>query len=222
MLRIANRFARLGRICSAGKLLLAGILLFSAAGCASDPKEVRPHLDGLPGLYLATGRLIYVLHVSPAKAHETVESVLRHDFDDLHVRANEKADLEQYNRYSEISSEFRYYQDAGRKYRKKCNAMIYLIPDYPEYTSVEVSCVLDVYELGLVHGRGGVHNLFSQGWDWYPARGLYKAEDILEAVSRKLELKEAEIIRLNKKDFYTDEEIRQLIGERQKTGSGSN
>ena len=84
----------------------------------------------------------------------------------------------------------------NKKYRKKCNASVHVIPDYKMYSKVSISCEYDVYELGLIHGRGGIHNLFTQWWDWYPENRVYVAEDMFELIQQKLGLKQDEVILL--------------------------
>jgi hypothetical protein len=140
-----------------------------------------------------------------------MERALRAQFPVVHMRAQQKPDQQMYNSYSEIRTDFLQYKDKGKEYRKKCSGDVYLIPKQPGYTKAYISCVLDVYELGLTHGRGGIHNLFTQWWDWYPEAGIYLAEDLLESLSQALKLSPNEIIKLNKKDFYSDEEILQAI-----------
>jgi len=68
-------------------------LLFFAAACASDPKEVRPHLEGMSGPHLATGALAYVFNVPPARVHDAMEAVLRDRFQISQVRRRQKSDL---------------------------------------------------------------------------------------------------------------------------------
>ena len=193
------------------RMSLASFLLCSATACATVPREVRPHLEWSDSHNLATGNLGYIFSVPPAKAHEALEGVLREKFTISFLSVEKKSDLAEFKRYSKIITDFYRYEDQGKKYRKKCAAHVYVIPEYPAYAEVDISCVFDVYELGLIHGRGGIHNLFTQWWDWYPERGMYVAEDLLELVFKKLKLNESEVIRLNKKDFYTNEERLQLI-----------
>jgi hypothetical protein len=194
-------------------MALVGFLLCSTNACATDPKGVRPHLEGMSEL---PGALTYIFPVPAARANEAVAGVLRAHFTISYMRVGRKSDLEEYKRYSKIDTDFRHYEEKGKKYRKRCAATVYVIPEYPTYSEVDISCDFDVYELGLIHGRGGIHNLFTQWWDWYPERGLYIAEDLLELVSQGLELKDNEVVRLNKRDSirYTKEERLQLIKER--------
>jgi hypothetical protein len=192
-----------------------GLLLCLTSACATSAKEVRPHLDVRPGNDVDTGTLIYVFPIPAVEAHEALVDLLRTHFPISHVRAGQKSDLQAFNGYSKIRTDFHRYKDGGKEYREKCDAAVYVIPEYPSYSEVDVSCVRDVYELGLIHGRGGIHNLFTQWWDWYPERGLYVAEDLLESLSKKLGLKEDEVLRLAKKNVYPKEEVLQLIKEHQ-------
>lgn len=193
------------------KTLLLASLLSSSNGCATSSKETRPHLAGMSGAHLATGGLTYIYPVPPTQAHKAMEAVLQEMFAISYRRKQEKRDMEQFNIFGEMGTDFRYYEENGKKYRKKCDAKVYAIPKHPEYSEAYLRCILDVYELGLIHGRGGIHNLFTQWWDWYPEHGLYVAEDLLELIAQKLKLKEGQVIRLNQKDFYTREEILELI-----------
>ena len=199
-----------GALC---RLWFMALLSCLTTACATSAKEARPHLDGRPGNDVDTGTLIYVIPVPAVKAHEALEDLLRAQFPISLVRAGQKSDLDQFNGYSKIRTDFHRYKEEGKDYRTKCDAGVYVIPGYPSYSVVDVKCNRDVYELGLIHGRGGIHNLFSQWWDWYPERGLYVAEDLLEALSKKLGLKENQVLRLAKKNVYGREEILQVIKE---------
>ena len=197
------------------RMSLLGFILCTTNACATATKEVRPHMEGMDKLRLATGGMTYIFFVPPARAHDAVETVLQENFAVSYLRKNQKSDLNQYNIFSEMGTQFLQYEDKGKKYRKKCDAKLYVIPGYPEYSEVYMWCILDVYELGLIHGRGGIHNLFTQWWDWYPERGLYVTEDLLEMVFQWLKINESDVIRLIEKGDYSKEEILQHIKARE-------
>jgi hypothetical protein len=188
-------------------------MLSLALACATQAREVRPHLQQLSGPHLARGTLSYVFAVPAARAHEAMEAVLRERFKVAYVR-NSKAALDEHKRYGEIGTELVEYDEGGKKYRKKCEGDIYVIREHPGYSKAALRCIVEVYELGLIHGRGGIHNVFTQWWDWYPENGLYLAEDLLEQTSARLGLTDSQVIRLNKKDFYPNDEIVRAINAR--------
>jgi hypothetical protein len=193
-------------------LLIAGLLMALTGGCTSAPKDVRPHLKGLSGTHLVAGSLGYVFAGPPSRIYEAVESVLKEQgFELAYARRVETPDRDQFNRYGEIGTQFANYKHDGKDYRKKCEATVSEIRSHPGYAEASMRCVLEVYELGLIHGRGGIHNLFTQWWDWYPENGLYVAEDMLELVGKRLKLGDSQIIRLNQKDAYSRQDILKAI-----------
>jgi hypothetical protein len=205
------------------RVALLGLLLSFTNTQAAEVEEVRPQFVGMSGVQLATGVLSYIFLAPSDKTMAAIESALLESFDVSAIsKRKSQADLSQFNLFGEISTEYLYFRKAGEKYRKKCNARIYLISGHSGYTEAHVQCNLDVYELGLTHGRGGIHNLFSQWWDWYPENGLYLAEDVLELSFKKLKLSEHEVVRLNEKDFYSREEVLQIVRDIDAQRKGSN
>jgi len=163
-----------------------------ATGCATEPKSTRP----IPGGRFDASNLQYIYPVPPAQAYDAVETAFQSVFG-TSVSFAEKENAEQlrrFRRYGEVDTEYLYYEERGKKYRKKCSASVRLIPDYPNYSDVLVACEYDVYEFGFT--RGGIHNLFTQWWDWYPEIRVYVAEDMLELIRVKLGLGQDEVIRL--------------------------
>lgn len=192
-----------------------GLLLSFTDTQAAAIEEVRPQFEGMTGVQLATGVLSYIFVAPPDQTLAAIESAFLETFEKsvLGTRKATEEEANEFNLFGEIGTKYLIFHSAGNRYRKRCNARIYLTSGYPDYTEVHVRCDFDVYEFGLIHGRGGIHNLFSQWWDWYPEKGLYLAEDLLELSFKKLKIGEHDVIRLNKKDFYSREEILKIVKE---------
>src|SRR3989344_6228190 len=189
-------------------VVVGSLMVMSTTGCATEPKPMRPLPAGIR--FDATG-LEYIYTVPPAQAYGAVLEVLRSVFTISFAEKENQEKLKQFHRYGEVLTEFLYYKEQGKKYRKKCNAYVRLIPGYQNYSYVSVDCEYDVYELGLIHGRGGIHNLFTQWWDWYPENRVYVAEDMFELIRQKLGLKQNEVILLTKYPPYSLTELPTVI-----------
>jgi len=172
---------------------IGSLMVMSATGCATEPKPMRPLPPGIR--FDATG-LEYIYPIPPAKTYEALLHVLQSTLPVVFSEKENKEKLIQHALYGEVITKFLNYEENGKKYRKKCNASVHVIPDYKMYSKVSISCEYDVYELGLIHGRGGIHNLFTQWWDWYPENRVYVAEDMFELIQQKLGLKQDEVILL--------------------------
>lgn len=166
-------------------VVVGSLIVMSATSCATEQKPMRPLPPGIR--FDATG-LEYIYTVPADQAYETVLEVLRSVFTISFAEKENQEKLEQFHRYGEVVTEYLHYREQGKKYRKKCNAYVRLIPGYPNYSNISTFCEYDVYELGLIHGRGGIHNLFTQWWDWYPETRVYVAEDMFELIRQKIVL----------------------------------
>jgi len=180
------------RLC-VSSTLIGSLMLVLTTGCATEPKAIRP----IPGGRFNALDLEYIYPVPPAHAYDALLGAFRSAFDtsvSLAERENPEK-LRRFRRYGEVNTDYLYYEEQGKKYRKQCDGYVRVIPDHPNYSDVRVGCKYDVYEFGFT--RGGIHNLFTQWWDWYPENHLYVAEDMLELIRDKLKLGRDDIIRLS-------------------------
>ena len=146
-------------------VVVGSLMVVSVTGCATEPKPMRPLP---PGIRFDAIGLVYIYPVPPAQAYEALLHVLQSTLPVVFSEKENKENLMQHALYGEVITKFLNYEENGKKYRKKCNASVHLIPDYKMYSRVSISCAYAVYELWLIHGRGVIHNLFTQWLYWYP------------------------------------------------------
>lgn len=184
---------------------LALFMFTCVTGCASTTTMPKRPIPG--GRSDATG-LVYIVPVAPSRAYSATLYVLESAFPIAFSEKESKEKLERHSLYGEVVSKYAHGEVEGKKHRKKCNAFVHVIPSYPRYSKISVDCEHDVYEFGFA--RGGIHNLFTLWWDWYPEIRVYVAEDMLEQIREKLELKRDEVIRLSNLKVY---ELKDMVME---------
>ncbi len=188
------------------RLLIVLITFFlmtkSVTGLASEANIMR----SLPTDDPRATSVQYIYPVSPEQVYPVILSSLKKNFPIKFEEKENKSDIEKYGKYGDIRSDYKYCDEHEKKCRKRCYALIHLIPGYPDYSLVTVGCYWEYWQ-----SRFGVHNLFDWKWDWMPegAQSLFLSEDILESIRVGLGLTNDKVVRL--RQYYSAHNVSPLI-----------
>ncbi len=109
-------------------VLMTGFLLtISVTGCAGEANIMRP----LPTDDPRANSVQYIYPVSPAQLYSVVLNCFKSNFPIKFEEKENKSEIEKFGKYGDIRSDYKYCDENGKKCRKRCYALVHLIPGYP-------------------------------------------------------------------------------------------
>lgn len=56
------------------------------------------------------------------------------------VEDEDKDAFRRINRYGKVTTDYMIYEEGGKKHGKRCEASVFVVPDYPEYSDIMMTC----------------------------------------------------------------------------------